>query len=219
MDAVDKGKKYIEMKKKEFENETLDQLLSEDNAENNIAINNAPKRFNKERWLGNLKFLMDKEKVKIGTIEEAVGVSLGYLARIKRGENATNPSIEFVAESAKILNTSIDDIIDKDLSIMSPTDQYLYEFIKKMINDTKNNKLYWDKEAKTELSKSVGKNENGVTHPLFRPKWMQADDGDYYVFPQYYSQFYPDYDWIVWDCFYKAKITRGTVYITNIHEY
>ena len=52
------------------------------------------KVYDKKVCLKNLGILIDQKKIKIGQLEQAVGVSAGYLSRLSKDDNTTKISIE-----------------------------------------------------------------------------------------------------------------------------
>lgn len=54
------------------------------------------KRFNRERCLENIDFLLAQKDVKLGALETESGNHPGYLSRMKSGKSSSDPSIEFL---------------------------------------------------------------------------------------------------------------------------
>lgn len=82
----------------------------------------------KEIIFNNISFILKKRKIKIGDFENAVGVSLGYVARALKSPTI---SFEFVLQASKFLNISIDDLINKNFQ-----DGFLLEQINSLINNS-----------------------------------------------------------------------------------
>ena len=61
-----------------------------------------PEDFNKNRLFDNISYLIKKNDLKIGEIENGAGVSAGYIARASKDEKS-KPGIEFVMKVAELL--------------------------------------------------------------------------------------------------------------------
>lgn len=126
------------------------------------------KNFNKKRFFENVRFLLKtKTDIKIGQIEKEAGVSLGYISRIEKEGNTSDPSIEFVFTVAKLFNTSLDVLLNCDLSSLNPTEKYLVEFLEKLKKDTIEDKLDWNRESAEQLNHMDGDINGNTSHPLF----------------------------------------------------
>ena len=69
--------------------------------------------------------------VKIGQIEKEAGIRLGYMSRLEKDGNTSEPSMEFVVTAAKLLKVSVDTLISVDLTGLTPTEQYITSFFDK----------------------------------------------------------------------------------------
>ena len=124
------------------------------------------KDFAKDIFVDNLYFLIKKEGKKIGEFEEEAGVSAGYISRMGIDIN-TKPGIDFVVKASNILNVSLDTLLGVDLSHLSGTEQYALKFLKKLKNDTEEEKLIWEKEPPDVLNACEIDDEGYPCHPLF----------------------------------------------------
>lgn len=98
----------------------------------NAALDNY-RNFNKGICFSNIRLLLKQNSdVKIGQIEKDVGVRLGYMPRLEKTENTSEPSIGFVVTAAKFLGVGLDTLLLVDLSGLTPTEQYLVSFIDKL---------------------------------------------------------------------------------------
>ena len=132
------------------------------------AIRCQYKNFNKSVCFSNIRELLkDNPDVKIGQIEQAAGIRLGYMSRLEKMDNTAEPSVEFIVTAAKLLNVSVDTLITMDLANLTPTEKYLVSFIEKLKSDTIQDKINWSIETPFELSR-CGVDCNGESeHPLF----------------------------------------------------
>ncbi len=131
--------------------------------------------FNKKRFFDNITFLVKKNGLKIGEVEAAAGVSAGYISRMSKDVNNAKPGLEFAIGVAKVLGTSFDALISVDFSSLTPTEEYLVQFIEKLIRDTVDKDLPWIMESKVMLD-SVGYDQNGPEHPLFDVMYRDVEN-------------------------------------------
>ena len=112
------------------------------------------KVFDKQICLNNIRYLLNTHPdIKIGQIERDAGVGLGYMSRLLKADNTTDPSIEFVMTAAKAFSINIDCLLTKDLTGATATEMYLISFASKLIKDTEEDKLCWDRAA--QLPKNI----------------------------------------------------------------
>ena len=83
--------------------------------------------FDKKRMLENISFLLKEKGKKIGELETEAGVSVGYISRTSKDENA-KPGIDFILKVAEALNISVDMLLKVDLTDLTPTEKYLLSF-------------------------------------------------------------------------------------------
>lgn len=126
------------------------------------------RNFNKTICFSNIRELLKANpEVKIGMIEKEAGIRLGYMSRLEKGDNAAEPSMEFIVSAAKLLNVTIDTLISTDLTNTSNPEKYLVNFFEKLKVDTLAGKLDWKVETKFELNKDDYDFSEIKKHPLF----------------------------------------------------
>ena len=108
------------------------------------------KRFNKALCIQNIRTLLSQKGVRLGDIERASGNSPGYLSRLEKPDNTTDPSVEFLANAAYMLGVSLDDLLSSPIEDLSPNDEMLISFIEKLICNTKKDRLTWRAELQLE---------------------------------------------------------------------
>ena len=174
--------------------------------------------FNPRTLFENIEFLLKTQGRKIGEVENAVGVSAGYISRNSK-ENSSKPGIEFIVNIARELNVSLDTLLTVNLVECTPTEQYLISFIDKLKNDTERDELAWNKEVAQDLN-SVPVDENGIpNHPLFVPKEKPVDDGTYFDVP--YESYFPSHSYgkdtlISGDCFDLSLKNYSKLYLMAV---
>ena len=174
--------------------------------------------FNRQQCLANINYLIKKKGEMVKNIEQAAGVSVGYLSRMNK-EDASKPlSMDFLLAISEALNLSLDALVKYDFTRMSPTEEYMIRFIDKLYTQTNSNKISWEKETLMDLENvSAYSGSDGTTsHPLIFSAGLDPDkrtfDGCNY-YKSYFSSdglVYPN------DNFYHATVNGFPIYITNV---
>lgn len=142
-------------------------------------------KFDKRICLSNIYALARERNIKIGDLEKDGGMSAGYLSRLSKDDNNSIPSIEFIAAVAEQLGVSIDALISRDFTQITPTESYLLKFLEKLVSDTDSDKLYWTKQTAQYLNTMEADEYGGsLDHPLFFIDWERGETE-----PQYWSRF------------------------------
>ena len=184
-------------------------------------LRNQKKNFNKSLCFSNIRELLkDNPEVKIGQIEKEAGIRLGYMARLEKGDNPAEPSIEFVVTAAKLLNVSVDTLVNYDLANLTSTEKYLVKFIEKLKTDTLSERINWNVETQFELDRYEVDYNGNSKHPLFGLEtFYRKSDCEY---PEevtenvYVSKTFGPNTAIKGDCF-NLKLKNGsTLYLMNL---
>lgn len=176
-DLSNQSKKTLMILKSNFANKEEVSIKVED-AEKELAewielgnqldiLRSKYKNFNKSLCFSNIRELLkENSNVKIGQIEREAGIRLGYMSRLEKEGNTAEPSMEFIATAAKLLNVSIDTLISVDLANLNSTEEYIVNFLSKLQLDTAMGKLDWNVETPFDIERQV--DINGInTHPLY----------------------------------------------------
>lgn len=151
------------------------------------------KRFKREICLKNVDYLLTKQNKKLGELEESSGNHPGYLSRMKSGKSNSDPSIEFLMTAADELSVPLELLISSDLTELTSTEEFIMQFLNKVIENTKKDEIDWNRESISELNKLQIQNDmNGyrnVPHPLYAIEDDETDTG-YYEMPIYDSLFF-----------------------------
>lgn len=105
------------------------------------------KIFDKSVCLSNIRSLMKKLDIKIGQIEKQAGVCLGYMSRLERPDNVSEPSIQFITTAAKMLGVSLDDLVFTKMEETSKDEKYIIDFLRDLIDDSAKRNMIWSKES------------------------------------------------------------------------
>lgn len=181
------------------------------------------KNFNKSICFSNIRELLkENSNVKIGQIEREAGIRLGYMSRLEKEDNTSDPSMEFIVTAARLLNVSVDALISYDLAGLTSTEKYLVNFIEKLKKDTMDEKLNWAVESKFELNKGELDINGNSKHPLFSLEefYRETECG----YPEqvtecvYVSKTFGPNTGIHDDCF-KLRLKNGsTFYLMNLSK-
>lgn len=132
--------------------------------------------YDKYNCLNNIDYLLEKQDKKVGQLESEAHVRVGYMSRIKRTGRSTEPSLQFVASAAKMFNVTVDELLYAKMKEGSETENYLMQFINKLMKDTREEKLFWNKESEDDL-RSIGSDISGeVEHPLLSYETFMEED-------------------------------------------
>ena len=179
------------------------------------------RNFNKTLCFSNIRELIkENPDVKIGQIESAAGIRLGYMSRLEKGDNAAEPSVEFIVTAAKLLNVSVDTLISVDLANLTPTEKYLVNFVEKLKSDTVADKLNWNVETKNEMERHGNDCNGNSFHPLLSLETYYAPSGCEYPEPHtdniYVSKTFNLETEIYGDC-YNLRLKNGSkLYLMNV---
>lgn len=102
------------------------------------------KPFDKNRIIENIYFLAKEKGLKMGDIEKNAGVSPGYLSRINKSDSTSIPGIDLMYYIAQQLGVSVDTLLTAHYEQLTKADKYALDFIQKVIDDTREEKLDWE---------------------------------------------------------------------------
>lgn len=104
------------------------------------------------RILMNINHLIHIQGLKKADVEKAAGVSPGYLSRFTRKTSCGSlPSLQFITDVASQLGVSIDDLVHRDLTNVSPDILKPIATLEKLFSETKNGQLSWEAIGKNEI--------------------------------------------------------------------
>ena len=124
------------------------------------------KAFDKHLFFANTRYLLKQTDLKLGELERKAGREPGYMARLEKAGNTTDPTIEFVATVSEELGVSIDYLTRLSLTEITPDDDYKLRFLEKLKTDTFSGKLTWHKEKREELQGLLGYDKFAPAHKL-----------------------------------------------------
>ncbi len=164
------------------------------------------KVLDRKRCVSNIELLIKKKGLKVGAIENNIGVSTGYISRL--GDSTAKLNLEFLVPLSEVLEVSLDTLVCYDLSSMTPTELYVYLFCEKVVNETLYGNMTWEKDSIGAIN-AIKCYSNGTTdHPLFMSENNEA----------YYNSYFSD-DYMTRISGEIFKTTLGTnekLYLTRV---
>lgn len=130
--------------------------------------------FDKYSCLRNIRELLKDSDVRLGNIEKEAGCQAGYMSRLEKEDNTTDPSMEFVVTAAKMLNVPVDILLKGDLGDLTDAEEYLLEFVSQLIEDTESCYLDWKLETEFYLAEGIKSDPN--THKVKHPLLVRSED-------------------------------------------
>lgn len=100
-------------------------------------------KFNNVQMIVNLNFLLKKYGLRIGELEQVIGVSPGYISRTAKENSQKKLSIDVVWKLAKLFGLSLEEMVESRINIPHDNTGILTAFIKKLLLLTKTNKIEW----------------------------------------------------------------------------
>ena len=179
------------------------------------AVISRNKHFDKYLLFQNIRELMKGTEIKLGQIEKEAGCQPGYMSRLDKTENASDPTAEFIITAAQMLKVSVDVLLNVKISELTPSERYIGSFLEKMVRDTVADKLTWNRETANTLN-SVSTDQNGnPQHPLFETVEYYEQNG-YSDYPErmervlFPSKAFEQKTIIAGDC-YNIRLKNGTL--------
>ena len=201
----------------ELDLETMELIIEQDRA--SLARN---KHYDKYLIFRNIRELLKNSEIKLGQIEKDAGCQIGYMSRLEKAGNSTEPTVEFLVTAAQMLGVSIDMLINTPIRDLSPTELYAIQFIESLTQATTDDKLSWKKDPLYTLQE-ISADENGrVSHPLFDVYESTEFNQNGYPYsipmPYFPSEAFGRKTAIAGDCYHldmKGKATLFCMYVTN----
>ena len=99
--------------------------------------------FSKQKLMDNIYALIQEQGIKIGELENALGVSTGYISRLNKNPDSTI-NIELAWKIAKYFGVSVDVLVEGDMSRARDNLRYMGRFLDQLRAKTDANELEWD---------------------------------------------------------------------------
>lgn len=146
--AASENLRHMKMAKEEQRADTdnykaLVRMIEEQELELNKYTENIG-TFNTELFRQNLDNLLKAKGLKISELEAALGLSAGYISRVTGPESKRKLTADTLWKIAEILQTNIDDLLNKDISEPGRDLKTVYEFIDRLYQETINEDIHWE---------------------------------------------------------------------------
>jgi transcriptional regulator with XRE-family HTH domain len=137
--------------------------------------------FDNVKCFENIQYMAKIRGVTVGELERDAGVSRGYLSRLLKGGGNTPTIIELIISISEKLNISIDSLIYGNLKGLTNKEQFVYDFVHKLIKSTEEGSLDWIQEKLTYDHDIEGYTNNkifryGVFNSKFNGSYQIVDD-------------------------------------------
>ena len=99
-------------------------------------------KFNQKHLLQNIFAVIEQKGLKIGEVEKASGLSVGYLSRLAKAEKSF-PTVETVWSIARTLGVSLEWLIEGNAERITSQAEYLSQFISRLFDQTQEGRLDW----------------------------------------------------------------------------
>ena len=100
--------------------------------------------FSRQRLVENISTLMQQQKLKVGEVEQRIGISTGYLSKMLKKDTVSAPSADTIWKLAKVFGVSTDMLIEGDFSGSNENIQYLRSFFSKLKSKTISDEIEWE---------------------------------------------------------------------------
>nr|WP_276926175.1 helix-turn-helix transcriptional regulator [Faecalibaculum rodentium] len=98
----------------------------------------------KQKIVRNISFFAQEQNRKVGEIEEAIGVSQGYLSKLSKPSSKQMPSLETICRLAGLFGVSVNDLIYTDFPIFTKTDRKVHDFLETLLTQTAEEEIDWE---------------------------------------------------------------------------
>jgi hypothetical protein len=191
-----------------------------------IALLSADKNFNKQNCFANIRALLkENPDIKIGMIEKEAGIRLGYMARLEKPNNTSEPSMEFVVTAAKMLGVTVDMLISGQIEGLNGNQRFVLNFLDTLIVDTLSGDMNWEKETPKELENVSYYNGEPAHCLMKKAEHYEVDESGYpeviNIRSEYNSLFFDDEMRIdLMGNVYHIELPRTdtTVYVAHIEH-
>lgn len=99
--------------------------------------------FDNRYLISNIAFLAKKNSLRIGEIENMLGLSAGYISRTAKENSAKKLSIDVVWKIARLFEVDIRHLLETDLQIPDSNSDLAAKFLEKVYRDTESGLVEW----------------------------------------------------------------------------
>ena len=111
--------------------------------------------FSRQKLAENIMTLIQQKKLRIGEVEQQIGISTGYLTKMLKKETDSAPSTDIIWRLSKVLGVSTDMLIEGDFSKATDNLQYMRKFLYRLQSLTDTNELGWDRISISDVNEAL----------------------------------------------------------------
>ena len=111
--------------------------------------------FSRQKLAENIMALIQQKKLRIGEVEQQIGISTGYLMKMLKKETDSAPSTDIIWRLSKVLGVSTDMLIEGDFSKATDNLQYMRKFLYRLQSLTDTNELEWDRISISDVNEAL----------------------------------------------------------------
>ena len=111
--------------------------------------------FSRQKLAENIMALIQQKKLRLGEVEQQIGISTGYLTKMLKKETDSAPSTDIIWRLSKVLGVSTDMLIEGDFSKATDNLQYMRKFLYRLQSLTDTNELEWDRISISDVNEAL----------------------------------------------------------------
>lgn len=100
--------------------------------------------FNKLLLLSNISFLLKQNGLRIGELEQLLGISSGYISRTAKQGSEKKLSIDVVWKIARLFDVELSLLLNADLQNQNSNTELIARFLDKLRKQTEANEIEWE---------------------------------------------------------------------------
>lgn len=151
--------------------------------------------FDNSIFLANLSYLLREHNIRVGELEQILGISSGYISRTAKQGSAKKLSIDVVWKIAALFKVSLEDLLKKNIATPESNSEIIARFLAKVTHETEAHVVEWEN----------GGGAMSYLEDRFKslPLFTEEDDGTVVYHPDKHMN--PDYKWTLADDIYYTK--------------
>lgn len=95
----------------------------------------------------NIVFLVKKNGMRVGELEDMLGISAGYISRTVKEDSKKKMSVDIVWKIARLFDTDIRTLTESQMWVSHSNTDLLVKFLQRLYQDTKDNFFAWENDG------------------------------------------------------------------------
>ncbi len=104
--------------------------------------------FDNTLLIKNIGVLLRRNGLRLGDLENALGISAGYISRTSKPGSGKKMSVDIVWKIARLFNVSLQDLLEKDLDAPTANRDLVSQFVSKLIAQTEDDDIEWTNDSR-----------------------------------------------------------------------